>query len=517
MLLLVACSSLPKAELEQSLRALEKNATLGELERLTFTADLGDGPQELELVYHHTRATDPVDTVPIVLIHSTPSTLFSWTELIRGTPADAQQKGFEGLGSKRDVYALEVIGHGMAPGDASPTSFERCARFVTAALRALQLERVHLVGSSYGGEFAWRAALNEPELIASLTVIDSSGIRRREEDWLPEEIVMRDNSLAKFGWMLNSRERIETALAPHFRELPPDRVEEFFLVCENAENWKAMIDLVRDENGQREGELGDLQPPTLVLWGAEDIAYPLEVYGQKFASAIRGAELVALPNCGHYPHEERPAEVVRVLSRFFDSQVTETSENSVESPLDPPTLSPMTATPPTQLVIDFSSETELAQWSAVDDVVMGGVSSSELLATASETALFTGNLSLDSGGGFASVRSRNTSYDLVGAAELALRVRGDGKRYQLRLRTTKAFDGISYLASFETTSDTWTELTFTPDDFVASWRGRTVESAPALALEDVRSFGFLIADLQAGAFALEIAWIAKRSASLTQR
>ena len=315
-----ACQSLSKPKLEQRLRELDKNASVGALERATFTADLGNGPEALELVYRHVAAEDPVDPVPIVLIHGTPSTLFSWTELIGGAPDGPLGEGFAGLGATRDVYALEVIGHGIAPSNSAPISFERCARFAAAALRALERERVHLVGSSYGGEFVWRAALNEPELIASVTLIDSSGIGRRPQDWLSEELVMRDNSLATLGWMLNSRERIEAALAPHFRGLPPDRVEEFFLVCENAENWKAMVYLARDENGEREGELGNLQPPTLVLWGADDIAYPLEVYGQRFADEIPHAELVALPDCGHYPHEEHPAEVVRVLSRFLDAQ-----------------------------------------------------------------------------------------------------------------------------------------------------------------------------------------------------
>jgi pimeloyl-ACP methyl ester carboxylesterase len=101
--------------------------------------------------------------------------------------------------------------------------------------------------------------------------------------------------------------------------IPPDRVEEFFLVCENAHNWKAMIDLARDENGERQDELGDIQAPTLVVWGADDIAYPLEVYGERFAREIPRAQLAVLPETGHYPHEERPAEVVRLLSGFFDS------------------------------------------------------------------------------------------------------------------------------------------------------------------------------------------------------
>ena len=51
---------------------------------------------------------------------------------------------------------------------------------VALAFHDERLERVHLVGSSYGGEFVWRAALNDPDLVAGLVLIDSSGYERRE-------------------------------------------------------------------------------------------------------------------------------------------------------------------------------------------------------------------------------------------------------------------------------------------------------------------------------------------------
>lgn len=314
----VSCSSMSKSRMQLELEQLGKNASLtGGLERLPFEADLGEGRQAYELVYHHAAARNPkpgYDGVPVVLVHGTPSTLYSWSELVHGGA------GFAGLAQTRDVYAIEVIGHGIAPGDAAPYSFERCARYVSAAIRALGLARVELVGSSYGGEFVWRATLNDPELVESLVLIDSSGYRRADDDWLPEEVEMRENSLAKIGWLINSPDRIETALQPHFDVIPPDRTQEFFLVCENAGNWAAMVDLARDENGDREDELKDLQARTLVLWGADDFAYSLEDYGRRFAADIPRAELVVMPETGHYPHEQRPAEVVRILNAFFDSE-----------------------------------------------------------------------------------------------------------------------------------------------------------------------------------------------------
>ena len=131
---------------------------------------------------------------------------------------------------------------------------------------------------------------------------------------------MRENSLAGWGWLLNSRSRIESALAPHFREVPPERVEEMFQICRNAHNWRAMVDLARDENGDRAAELPALLTPVLLLWGADDLAYPPATTAQRFASDLPDARLVVLPATGHYPQEERPERVVEELRRFFAEQ-----------------------------------------------------------------------------------------------------------------------------------------------------------------------------------------------------
>lgn len=161
-------------------------------------------------------------------------------------------------------------------------------------------------------------------------------------------------------------------------------------------------------------------------------------------------------------------------------------------------------------VIDFSDPDELARWMSADDVVMGGISSSRLSAGEDGTALFTGLVSLEQGGGFASVRSDAAVRDLVGARALVLRVRGDGHTYKLRVRTTSSFEhGASYLAAFPTEAGEWREIVLRPSDFVASRRGRIVPDAPPLELRDVQSFGLLISNRQAGPFALEVAWIAK--------
>lgn len=317
--LFAGCSSLPKETIRERLLALEVNRSVAEvgLSTLEFEADLGDGRATHELVHLHvparrTPAGSDGERAPIVLVHGTPDTLFAWAPLIFG------EDGRPGLADDRDVYAIEVIGHGIAPGTVDgPLTFEHCARFVNAAVRALDIAPAHIVGNSYGGEFVWRAVLNDPTRFASLTLIDSSGYARRDSEFLPEEREMRENGLAGIGYLVNSRERIEKALAPHYATIPEGRVEEVFLVCENRVNWRAMIDLVRDEEGRRQDEIASIPVPTLVVWGADDIAYDVDRFGRAFADDIPNAELVTFEGTGHYPHESRPAEFLARLTRFF--------------------------------------------------------------------------------------------------------------------------------------------------------------------------------------------------------
>ena len=154
-------------------------------------------------------------------------------------------------------------------------------------------------------------------------------------------------------------------------------------------------------------------------------------------------------------------------------------------------------------MIDFAEPGAADAWEAVDDVVMGGVSRSALRSSP-EGAVFEGRLSTIEGGGFASVRSPRRSFGLRGAAGLLLRVRGDGKRYFVRLFTRDT--DAAYEAPFDTTSD-WTELKAPFGQFRAVWRGREAPDAPPLEPAHTTQVGLMIKDEQVGAFRLELSRI----------
>ena len=103
----------------------------------------------------------------------------------------------------------------------------------------------------------------------------------------------------------------------------------------------------------------------------------------------------------------------------------------------------------TQTLIHFELPDSLNEWTTVDDVVMGGVSSSRIRHDPEGFAVFEGTLSLENNGGFCALRSGTLTQRPLGADSFLLDVRGDGKRYKLNVRTDDAFDGVSYQARFE--------------------------------------------------------------------
>ncbi len=151
-------------------------------------------------------------------------------------------------------------------------------------------------------------------------------------------------------------------------------------------------------------------------------------------------------------------------------------------------------------IIDFARGD--ATWPSINDGVMGGVSSGEMVA-GDGYATFRGTVSFDNNGGFSSVRSPAVDHDLSGFDGLVIRVRGDGKRYGFRLKTDASFDGVSYQVLITPPAGEWSEISVPFTDFIPVFRGRVVPEHPPLDPSRVATFGLLIGR-QEGDFRIDI-------------
>jgi len=160
-----------------------------------------------------------------------------------------------------------------------------------------------------------------------------------------------------------------------------------------------------------------------------------------------------------------------------------------------------------KLIVDFSKPDVSKNWRIVNDGVMGGLSQGKIEMTQHSTAIFQGKVSLENNGGFTSIHTIPRDYGLDNYEGLAIHVKGDGKTYQLRLRTDDRIDGISYHSDFQTVDGDWTTVEIAFESFVPTFHGIMVSDAPKLASGKIRQIGFLISDKQEGDFHLEIGWI----------
>lgn len=159
------------------------------------------------------------------------------------------------------------------------------------------------------------------------------------------------------------------------------------------------------------------------------------------------------------------------------------------------------------LLFDFSSPEKSGDWYTINDDVMGGISQSNIHLNADKTATFTGKVSLENNGGFASIRSRLDINKESIFNGVALRIKGDGNKYNIRFRTHTNFDGYAYSAKIETVEGVWKEYRLPFKDFKPTYRGYTLSNKPPLESADIAQIGVLISDKQSGEFEITIDWI----------
>jgi hypothetical protein len=172
-----------------------------------------------------------------------------------------------------------------------------------------------------------------------------------------------------------------------------------------------------------------------------------------------------------------------------------------------------------KILFDFSQSIDIQNiWGALDDVVMGGVSDSSI-RVGDGVAIFSGRVSTENSGGFASVRTRNfePAIDLSGYTGIELTVKGDGNRYKFLVRDDDSWDSVGYSHSFDTVSNEWGTVQIPFASLIPVFRAKTV-SGRALNPSRVRSLqlmlskfeydGALNPNFSVGEFCLEVSAIA---------
>lgn len=154
-----------------------------------------------------------------------------------------------------------------------------------------------------------------------------------------------------------------------------------------------------------------------------------------------------------------------------------------------------------QVIFNFNKDSDIDKWRVVDDVVMGGRSSGTFTLSPEGYGVFAGTISLENNGGFSSVRYRLGRTSSNGATKAVLKLKGDGKKYQFRIKANSQ-DYYSYIAPFTTTGD-WEEVEILLSDMYPAFRGRTLDQ-PNFSSDHIEEITFLIGNKKPQEFRLLI-------------
>lgn len=151
------------------------------------------------------------------------------------------------------------------------------------------------------------------------------------------------------------------------------------------------------------------------------------------------------------------------------------------------------------ILFDFNKSSNISTWSIVDDVVMGGKSNGTFSLNSEGYGLFTGEISLKNNGGFSSVRHSFKKVDVGDATKVCIRLKGDGKSYQFRIKQDTEV-AYSYTYPFTTSGD-WETIEIPLEDMYPTYRGRTLRR-PNFSHETIEEIVFLISNKKEESFQL---------------
>lgn len=154
-----------------------------------------------------------------------------------------------------------------------------------------------------------------------------------------------------------------------------------------------------------------------------------------------------------------------------------------------------------KIIFDFNTNSSINNWIIVDDVVMGGRSLGSFELNNKGNGVFSGSISLENNGGFSSVRYRFEKLILEKFKTIVLKIKGDGKNYQFRIKH-KSSDYASYITSFSSSGE-WQEIEIPIKSMYPSFRGRKLDE-PNFNHEFIEEITFLIANKQNEDFKLLI-------------
>jgi pimeloyl-ACP methyl ester carboxylesterase len=250
----------------------------------------------------------------IVFVHGSPGDAGDWQALMPQVAPFAR------------CIALDMPGYGEAdkPSD-FPYTTEGYALHLGGVLRQLRVNRCHLVGHDLGCAWGLGWAAAQPDALASLTLINTGVLP--EYRWhrfarlyqlpLIGELMLATSTTSVVAWAMNqgSKHAVPRGFAARAAGAYRDASTRRAIL-----RYYRATDLARDTVAAATA-LTPVDPPTLVIWGRGDPYVPVR-YAAVQKEYFRRAQVVILPDSGHWPFLDDPDRTAAAVVPFLRDQIS---------------------------------------------------------------------------------------------------------------------------------------------------------------------------------------------------
>ncbi|HNP87860.1 MAG TPA: alpha/beta fold hydrolase [Kouleothrix sp.] len=267
----------------------------------------------------YVQEAGPANGPIAILIHGWSSSSFTWAPIL---PA---------LSKRYRCIAIDLPGFGQSPPPTDKPTIAGYAELVAQIIQSLtgkeEGRSVLVMGHSMGGQIATTLALRHPLLVDKLVLLNPalSGRLSTRVNLLMKPHVMAERYPA-IEWLLYQASKTpldytDFLLKPsNFAERAHVSAQAYAKIREDArrrgQGQVRAACFVAMQQGDLRGQLGRVEPQTLVLWGAEDNIVPLRDAGA-VAEEWPRADLRLIPNAGHWPQFEQTDATLRHISHFL--------------------------------------------------------------------------------------------------------------------------------------------------------------------------------------------------------
>lgn len=258
---------------------------------------------------HYRDEGDQSDSIPIVLIHGTASSLHTfdaWTNNLKKT---------------NRVIRMDLPAYGLTgPFIDRNYSMTQYTLFIKEFLTALGIKKCVLAGNSLGGEIAWNFALERPDMVDKLILIDAAGYSKTSKSTPVAFELAKIPILNKVFTFITPRFLVRASVENVYfdtSKVTDSLVDRYFELTLKEGNRQAFVDrftMTKDTSAYK--NIKNIQQPTLILWGANDLLIPVES-AFRFHEFLPHNQLVILEGTGHAPMEESPVESLAPVIDFL--------------------------------------------------------------------------------------------------------------------------------------------------------------------------------------------------------